>query len=250
MQTKQEILKACTVSGMVVTLPGVKLDRKLYQDVAKHLELIGGKWDRKAQGFIFNENPAELLTQIASGEKRNLKKEFQFFGTPDSLADEMVSYAGIDEYDLILEPSAGQGAIIKAIHRKHPTQLVHYCELMPLNRTLLERLPNVQYITDNFLKMSRSKITTGVFDKIIANPPFSKNQDIDHTRQMWACLKPGGRIVTIASKHWQYANNKKETAFRNWLNETDTDINEIEAGAFSESGTKIPTCMLIIDKPA
>lgn len=248
MQTKQEVLKSCTVNGMVVSLPPIQLERKLYQDVAKHLELIGGKWNRKASGFIFSEDPTELLGQVAAGTKRNIKKEYQFFGTSDTLADDMVSILGIEEYDLILEPSAGQGAIINAIHRKYPGQLVHYCELMPLNRTFLERLKNVQYITDNFLKLGHSKVTTGTFDKIIANPPFSKNQDIDHIRQMWACLKPGGRIVTIASKHWQYAQNKKETAFREWLGDC-ADITEIEAGAFQESGTNIATCMLVIDKP-
>lgn len=249
MQTKQDVLKACTVSGLVVMLPPVQLDRKLYQETQKALELIGGAWNRKAQGFLFKEPPGDLLRQVASGTKRNIQKEYQFFWTSDILGDEMVSYLKIEEYDLVLEPEAGQGALIKAIHRKYPNQLVHYCELMPLNRTFLERLPNVQYITDNFLKLGHSKVTTGVFDKIIANPPFSKNQDIAHINQMWDCLKPGGRIVTTASKHWQYATGKKETAFKNWLMETDSDIMEIEAGAFEESGTKIATCMLIIDKP-
>jgi len=248
MQTKQEVLQACTVSGMVVTLPAYQLDRKLYQDVAKHLELIGGKWNRKAQGFVFNENPSSLLAQVSRGKRIDIKKDYQFFATPSQLADEMVRFANIEEYDLILEPSAGQGAIINAIHKQHPEQLVHYCELMELNRTFLSRLSNVAYITDNFLKLSRSKLTTGTFDKIIANPPFSKNQDIDHIRQMWDCLKPGGRIVTIASKHWQYASNKKETTFKQWVNEF-ADIEEIEAGTFEESGTKIATCMIILDKP-
>jgi phospholipid N-methyltransferase len=249
MQTKTEVLKACTINGLVVTLPPVQLERKLYQEVAKSLELIGGKWNRKHNGFLFNEQPGELLTHIQNGQKRDIKQEFQFFPTPDELADEMVRYLGIEEYDLLLEPSAGQGAIIKAIHRSKPQQLVHYCELMELNRTFLNKLSNVQFITDDFLKLRRSPVTLGIFDKIIANPPFSKNQDITHIRQMWDCLKPGGRIVTIASRHWQYSSNKTETTFKNWLNEIDTDIMEVEAGIFKESGTNIATCLLIIDKP-
>ena len=42
MTTKEQVLQNCTVEGMVIKLPNVKLDRKLYQDVAKSLELIGG----------------------------------------------------------------------------------------------------------------------------------------------------------------------------------------------------------------
>lgn len=35
MQTKEQVLQNCTVEGMVVKLPSVQLDRKLYTDVAK-----------------------------------------------------------------------------------------------------------------------------------------------------------------------------------------------------------------------
>jgi phospholipid N-methyltransferase len=249
MKTKEEVLQACLINGQVVTLPPVQLERKLYQEVAKAIELIGGKWNRKENGFLFKENPAHLLGHIQKGEKKNIQKEFQFFGTPDSLADEMASYLTIEEYDLILEPSAGQGALIKAIQRTKNDALVHYCELMELNRTFLERLPNVQYVTDNFLLLAHNKVTTGIFDKIIANPPFSKNQDIKHIRLMWDCLKIGGRIVTIASKHWQYSSNKTEVSFKNWLNDINAEIIDIPEGAFKESGTNIYTCLLIIDKP-
>lgn len=250
MQTKQDILKGCTIDGLIVKLPPGQLERKLYQEVAKSLNLIGGKWvGGKTMGFVFNEPPGDLLAQISQGTKVNIQKEYQFFATSDKLADELVNVADIREFDLILEPSAGQGAIIKAIHRKHPGHLVHYCELMALNRSVLAKLKDVQYITDNFLKLGQSEVTTGIFHKIIANPPFSKNQDIDHILQMWGCLAPGGRIVTIASKHWQISGNKKETKFKSFLYEVGADIQEVPAGEFKESGTNIATVILTIDKP-
>ena len=91
MTTKEEVLHNCTVEGTTVKLPNVQLDRKLYQEVAKALELIGGKWKGgKVSGFVFATDPTDLLDQIANGEKRNLKKEFQFFATPEKLADELI----------------------------------------------------------------------------------------------------------------------------------------------------------------
>jgi len=85
----------------------------------------------------------------------------------------------------------------------------------------------------------------------IANPPFAKNQDIDHIYNMWEVLKPGGKIVTIASKHWLLSSNKKETAFKAWLYDVvEADINTVEAGAFEESGTKIETVLIEINKPS
>lgn len=76
--TKEQVLQNCTVEGNVVKLPSEQLDRKLYQEVAKALELIGGKWKGgKVFGFVFATDPTDLLKEIANGEKRNLKKEFR-----------------------------------------------------------------------------------------------------------------------------------------------------------------------------
>ena len=55
--TKEDILIQCTVGGNVVKLPNIQLERKLYQDVAKSLNLIGGKWvGGKTCGFVFNSD--------------------------------------------------------------------------------------------------------------------------------------------------------------------------------------------------
>lgn len=120
---KETCLQSCTVEGLIIKLPDYQLERKVYQEVAKSLELIGGKWKGgKVMGFIFNEDPTELLAQIANGENRNLKKEYQFYATPDSIADWLVQLADIKPEHNILEPSAGQGAIINAVRRVLPEQ--------------------------------------------------------------------------------------------------------------------------------
>ncbi len=196
-------------------------------------------------GFIFNEDPTELLEQIANGENRNLKKEFQFFATPKELADELVSYSNIKDSHKILEPSAGQGAIIDAIRRKIPNVPVDCFELMPLNQTFLKKIEGVNILGSDFLTETSFRAE---YNTIIANPPFSKNQDIDHIYRMYEVCKKGGRIVTIASKHWQMSNNKKEVQFKNWINEIGAEVIEIEAGKFKESGTAIATVIIIINK--
>jgi len=240
---KEDVLKQCTVDGLIVKLPTIQLDRKLYQEVAKSLELIGGNWNRKSQGFIFKSDPKDLLEQVSTGEKRNLKKEFQFFETPGDLADELVELADIKESDCILEPSAGQGAIIEAILRKLPTANIFAIELMNENSLILNDKGFNHQIGD-FLKMPNQP----VYDKIIANPPFNLGRDILHVKKMYECLKSKGRIVTIMSKHWKLSGNKKETQFREWLNEVGADIIDVDAGAFKKSGTNIPTCIIVVDK--
>lgn len=245
---KQEALRECTVFGNVVKLPNIQLERKLYQDVAKSLELIGGKWKGvKISGFVFDQDPTELLNKIAEGDQINLKKEYQFFETPEEIADFMVSLANIYETDLILEPSAGKGAIVKAINKVIGVRRLVFCyEAMDTNRMFLEKIANVNICGNDFLW--DNGIYEGVFDKIIANPPFSKNQDIDHIYQMHKKLSDTGLIVTVCSNHPWVSSNSKERQFVEWLEDKLVECHEIEAGSFKSSGTMVGAKILVIQK--
>lgn len=242
--TKEDVLIQCIVDGNVVKLPNIQLERKLYQDVAKSLNLIGGKWvGGKIYGFVFNSDPTELLKQIACGEKRNLKKEYQFFETPSELADKLVVLADLKKDDVVLEPSAGQGAIIEAILRSNINCQVLAIELMEENSLILNKKGFVHDVGD-FLTIPNQPI----YDKIIANPPFSNNQDIDHIKHMYELLKWGGKLVSITSEHWKNSKNKKETEFRNWLHEVNANIENIPKGTFKKSGTDVGGIIITITK--
>lgn len=239
-----EVLKKCRVEGNVIKLPEGQLERNLYQEVAKALELIGGKWKGgKIFGFVFVTDPTDLLDQIANGEKRNLKKEFQFFATPEKLANELVYLADLKQHDTILEPSAGQGAIIKAINKV--CDVVPDCfELMDVNTIILNKSGlRFNLIGDDFLKHNGE-----VYTKIIANPPFTKNQDIDHLKEMYECLSRGGRLVCITSESWVNGSQKKQVDFKDWLDEVEAEVLDIEKGSFKESGTTVGGKIVIVNK--
>lgn len=241
----EQILNQCTVEGNNVKLPQTQLDRDVYLEVADKLKKIGGKWvGGKVQAFVFDHDPSELLTDIQNGKNRNVKIEFQFFETPERLARRLIELAGIHYFNSVLEPSAGEGAIIRELP---PCETVYYCEIEGFRRKSLIHISffnKAVCLGADFLQIDESQ----KFDRIVANPPFSKNQDIDHIRKMYAVLVEGGRLVSVASKHWQISSNRKETEFRNWLNEIGAEIHEIEAGTFKESGTNISAVIVVIEK--
>jgi len=241
----QEILQQCTVEGTIVKLPEGQLERNVYMDVKKRLELIGGKWKGgKVQGFVFDHDPSALLEQIANGENRNLQKEYQFFATPAELAAQMVAMSWVRYGDRILEPSAGQGAIINAIQEATGHTNVDCYELMDLNRSVLNKIKNVNVLGEDFLQCDRSNY----YDVVIANPPFTKNQDIDHIRKMHEVTKPGGIIVTIASPSWSFGSQKKQVDFKSWLENIDADITDLPENTFKDSGTSIRSKLIKIRK--
>jgi hypothetical protein len=242
-----EILEKCTVDGNVVKLPNIQLERSSYMEVKKKLEGIGGKWKGgKTSGFVFPSCPKQLLNNIQGGEKINLKKDFQFFDTPDYLCDKLVELAGIEENHLVLEPSAGQGAIVKAIHRAHNRMKVFCYELMDQNTIELLKIGtgSLTVLGNDFLKNQNEYL----FDRIVANPPFTKNQDIDHVMHMYKHLNKGGRLVSIMGKGWTFREGNKEKEFRSFLEQKSAIVEDIQKGAFKSSGTMVETVIVIIDK--
>lgn len=241
----EEILKHCTLENNILKLPQVQFNKKSYAEAKKWIEEAGGSWQGgKVQGFTFPFNAERVFSILKDGKRCNLQQEYQFFETPDGVADWLVMLAGgIHEDDTVLEPSAGRGALIRAIHRACPSVMVECYELMPENREFLHSLGNVILLGEDFAKDS-----VGSYSKIIANPPFTNNQDIDHVRLMYERLEEGGTLAAITSPHWKFASEKKCAAFRQWIDEVHGQVFEIGAGEFKESGTSISTMAIVIKK--
>lgn len=259
-QLAESLLK-CKVDGNVLYLPDIK-EGPLpnYADVRKALLNAGATYKRNT--FVFPSDAQPFIDRLTGGESVNIKKEFQFFATPYLLANRLVNLAEIKNGMSVLEPSAGQGAIIEAIYKAFPHYMksqndkpgvtVDYYELMDINREILSKKiraserwsSSTSCMGDDFLAAN----PTFQYDRVIANPPFSKNQDIDHIRHMYNFCKAGGTIVSIASTHWKRSNNKKEKLFREWLDNIDSRTEDIEAGEFKESGTLVSSIIIIINK--
>lgn len=241
----EEILKHSTLENNILKLPAVQFNKKSYAEAKKWIEEAGGNWTGgKIQGFTFPFDATRVFSILNAGKRCNLQQDFQFFETPEAVADWLIMLAGgIHENDIILEPSAGRGALIRAIHRSCPSVVVDCYELMPENKEFINKMDNVRLLGDDFMKEC-----SGSYLKIIANPPFSANQDIDHVLRMYGHLQDGGTLVVITSPHWQLGSEKKCVDFRDWLKEVGGKTFEITPGEFKESGTGISTVAIVINK--
>lgn len=242
----EQVLKNCTFADNVLKLPDVQLNPKTYAATKTWIAEAGGRWvGGKTQGFVFDFDATRVAGMLLRGERCNLKKDFQFFSTPAALADWLVTLSDVKPEYAILEPSAGTGAIIAAIRRACPGATVDAFELMPENRQTLEKMPGVRLVGEDF--------TQGVprlYDRIFANPPFSKNQDIRHVRMMYDALDPSsGEMCAITSRHWLNGSERECAEFREWLREIGAETHEIPAGAFDESGTGVATMAIVAKAP-
>tara|TARA_R110000803_G_scaffold78075_3_gene143130 strand:- start:10238 stop:10975 length:738 start_codon:yes stop_codon:yes gene_type:complete len=237
-------LQALTCQGNTVLLPKTPL--RDYAGLKKALLQAQGKYKRNIFEFPF---PSKVvINKLLSGEVINWKIRTQFFETPEPMAEYMVNQiAGKHEGTVeMLEPEAGHGALIRAALKSRPNLNVTAVEKDELNFSILQDLyPNQNLIHADFLTHD---FKGKKFDLIIANPPFSKNQDIDHVLKMWDLLAKDGQLFTIMSTSWTFGTQKKQVAFREWLEDECGLITENGQGTFKTSGTMVQTVLVELTK--
>lgn len=231
--------------GVIAFLPPVQLDRKLYQEVNSALEALGGSWNRKLKGHLFlSDGDLEdaLDTVVHTGGFVDRKKLLQFYETPERLADRLIELADIRPGMRILEPSAGHGALIRAVDR-HSVSDIHI-EWYEIDEKNVQRLKADDYWGTGF--------TTGHqydfmaieppphFNRIVMNPPFTKQQDAKHVRHAYDFLAPGGVLVAIMSAAVKF----RETESYRWVRDNAEMIEDNDPGAFKESGTMVNTVIV------
>jgi predicted RNA methylase len=216
-----------------------QLPRDLYIKTAKIIDTLGGKWNRSVAAHVFEGDCAERVDEaVIAGEVADFKKLYQFYETPPELARRMVAMADVCDGHRVLEPSAGRGAILKAVPPAvHRTAV----ELNGAMVDLVAHADQVHY--GDFLQCNGE---LGSFDRIIANPPFRNGQDVDHVRHMHHLLEPGGVLVTVTSPAWQYRMDKKHAEFRAWLEPLDHEVEDLPEGTFKCSGTNVRALLVTI----
>ena len=249
------MLEQCRTEANLVCLPERQLDRKLYESVNKVLELLGGKWSRKDKAHVFEGDPSEALyNAIATESVADTKKGFQQFFTPNALADRLVRLADIRPGHRVLEPSAGNGSILRAIYRTGVSPL--YIFAVEIDTQLSAKLTDCQVgapfgctTVVHFGDVADGEVDKlPQFDRVVMNPPFTGQQDIKHVQLAYECLAPGGLLVAVTSVGWRFREDRRSREFRDWLYGGST-THEVEEGAFKESGTMVRTVIVTKRKP-
>ncbi len=241
----RRVLAESEITETSVKLPPEQLERSLYLEVNKVLEGAGGKWDRKSRSHLFGSDPRALLgIAVETGQAINKQQLFQAFYTPASLALELAECADLQEGMTMLEPSCGEGNLIAAALSKVPTLKIQGIEIQPDAVAKVRALfPAIQIRQADFLQVEPEPI----FDRVVMNPPFTKDQDIQHVSHAWKFVKPGGRLVSVMFPVWQTSKTKACVEFRKLAKGAAVKV--IPAGTFKESGTNIPTVRLVLVKP-
>ena len=167
---------------------------------------------------------------------------WDFYPTPATVIQKMIDAAKVQPYHRVLEPSAGTGDLSNAI-----AKITNRIDCYEINRNLQTTLTlqGFNLLGSNFLASPPQPI----YDRILANPPFSNHGVNLHTRHAFKFLKPGGRLVTL-SHHYKLKPSQSDKQFFTWLKDHKAKfLNLGQAFKHSDRQTNALIQLIAIDKP-
>ncbi len=225
-----------------------QVGHRAYRRVNSVLEALGGSWSRADRAHVFTGDARELIDQaITTGEvlaEVSPDAQLGHYPTPEPLARELVRMANVQRGNHVLEPSAGDGAIVLAL--QDAGAIVTCVERAPLRREkLLVRVLKSRDVLAqaiDFMMFEHGR----PFDAIVMNPPFCRSgqgDHLDHVRHAHRMLRPGGVLVSVMPSSLTFRRDRRYAETRAWC-EARGEISPLPAGSFSASGTEVNTVVV------
>lgn len=241
-----QLLSASQTEGNKLFITGGQLDRNLYGRLDKVLKAAGGKWNTKAKAHIFAEDASDAIENIILTGEVTVPQDFGFFPTSELVAKQAADLAMIGDGMMVLEPSAGKGALAVAAHAAAANVQIDMHELLP---------DNCQALID--LNLARSGVAvpgdflavepTPIYDRVVMNPPFDKKRsDIHHVMHALKFLKSGGRLVAIMPSGVTFRDDALTRDFRDLVEQRGGHIESLPDGSFKGAGTMVNTVIVMI----
>lgn len=168
-----------------------------------------------------------------------------FFETPAAVSKAMIKVAkehlGPLRDRMILEPSAGNGALARAFADEGA---VVYAVEKDLDRSKsLEKCWDIRggCTHADFLDLKPHAFA----DLVAMNPPFSSGQDMWHVYHAAKWLRRGGILIAVMSPHWTFASDQASKDFRAWALSLGASWSPLPAGSFMPS-TAVSTGLFVV----
>lgn len=182
-------------------------------------------------------------------------KDLQFYPTPPKVAEWVVDNIRVyRENTKVLEPSAGEGALLRALFDSHIS--VREVTAVEVDVTRARRIQAafrgkpMSVLPSNFLAMPADP----VYDLVLMNPPFHGTHWMHHVQHAFDFLKAGdtkGQLVAILPASAEVGTSLQHETFHAWLEELKRvgwrwSFSSLPSKSFASTGTNIETVTLSI----
>lgn len=177
-------------------------------------------------------------------------KHYGFYPTPEAAALTLIENVPMYRRDgepvlTVLEPSAGTGNLAGLLAAKGAA--VDCVEIQAHLANDLSRSGRYrQVVRADFLALRPDALPA--YDRVVMNPPFDRERDIDHVMHALKFLKPDGFLTAIMSAGTEFRETRKSTAFRALMEQMNAHWRDLPPGSFAEAGTYCNTIILSVWK--
>jgi hypothetical protein len=197
--------------------------------------------------------------------KTSVAKNYGFFPTPDAAAERVIRHTPLyrdrDEAPLsVLEPSAGSGNLARRCAEARTgtnydggrcdytyRAAVDCIEIQPeLADALRSEGVYRRVLSCDFLLLQPDP--EKLYDRVVMNPPFDRERDIDHVMHALSFLKADGFLIAIMSAGTEFRETRKSTAFRSLMQRMNALWEDLPPGSFASAGTYVNTVILRVWK--
>lgn len=190
----------------------------------------------------------KLKLQEMLSEVRGAKYD-GFFPTPEEIVrNTMMPLCHPMEGKSVLEPSAGIGSIAEVAREYGSGEIICF-EVVPKLCEIL-KAKGFSPINDDFLTCA----PVPGFDLVLMNPPYERDQSIDHVMHAYQFLADGGRLLAVlpaGMANYEGSKTKKRQAWAHWLDyEVGCQWFPLPEGAFKSAfnPTGVNVALLRIDR--
>lgn len=164
-------------------------DGPVRDEACRVLEALGATRVRAGCGiFDFPYDPRAVLREVTASGCLPDVTAHQYYPTPPDLAARVVELAKIGSDHLVLEPSAGQGALADLLP-KGRTQCIEVNEL----HAAILRAKEHRVVCADFL----ADVPVPFYHRVVMNPPFSDGRWRAHLEHAAGFVVAGGRLVAV-----------------------------------------------------
>jgi len=211
-----------------------------------------GKGGKDRDRTVALSSPYDQAKTHYFGRQKNTRNRanrqgVDFYATPEPLGFKMVQWAASREYEKVLEPSAGDGAIARYFQGN-------------TDRTIIE--PSYNLSTQAQLRAGGARSVNGRFeeyhinnkhDVIVMNPPFGVGGKtaFEHVAKAMTHLRPGGRIVALVPRGPAADKNMGKLFASDQIKAEEfqlTALIDLPSVTFEKAGTGVSTTVMIMDR--
>jgi hypothetical protein len=258
-----DVLKLAVADHRTIRLP-IITDRNVFAQIQLALTRLagGGSWDRRELAYVYQQDPRPDLerltgTTVIPTPCPTRDKEMSYWPTPTPLAQLLAKGLDIPEGGKVLEPSAGDGQLVRAIRDAYPFAHIDAVEPNDGRRIALQASggSGLHVFSWTFEEYAQ-KLAEGeqvLFDAVVMNPPFTlpghRYAWAEHLVLAWDLLRPGGQLRAIVPASLDYGRQRPIAAARALLTAAGAVWGPAPAGAFLGAGTGVHTLIVEATKP-